>query len=61
MVEDAIGDEDEDGVKTQLVEFVANDIMYSVQTANKIQDGGWQGNTAVHISTRPSDHRSDLQ
>ena len=30
MVEDAIGDEEEDGVKTQLVEFVANDIMYRV-------------------------------
>ena len=60
LVEDAIQDEDEDsepGVQTEVVEFVANNIMYTVQTSNKINVGGWKGSIAVHISTRPSDHR----
>ena len=59
-VEDAMEDEDEDrdpGVQTEVVEFVAEDIMYTVQTTNKINVGGWEGSTAVHVSTRPSDHR----
>ena len=41
-------------IQTELVEFVANNIMYAVQTTNLIQK---RGTTAVHISTRPSDHR----
>ena len=61
IVVDAIEDTDEDreeGVETEVVEFVANDIMYTVQTTNTIKVGGnWEGPTAVHISTRPSDHR----
>ena len=43
--------------QTEVAEFVANEIMYTVQTTNKIKVGGWEGSTAVHISTRPSDHR----
>ena len=41
-------------IQTVAVEFVANNIMYTVQTTNRING---EGSMAVHISTRPSDHR----
>ena len=42
-------EEDGDGIRTEQLEFVANGVMYSVQTSNRVEvNGRWKGSPEVN-------------